>query len=66
MSRRMLGSSVSDIVNNGISFAAVVLPDGTIKLFLNPGISLDNVKYSVLFTNPNSVIASSGATLQNL
>lgn len=65
MTRRLL-PTVSDVVNNGVSFIAVVLPDGTIKLYLAPGLSLDNVKYNIIFTNPNSVIGVSGATLQNL
>lgn len=54
MTRRRL-SSISDIVNNGIGFTAVVMSDGTIKLYLNPGVSLDNVKYSIVITNPNSI-----------
>ncbi len=65
MTRRIL-SSISDIVNNGIGFTAVVLPDGTIKLYLDPGVSLDNVKYSIVITNPNSITTASGGTLQNL
>ena len=65
MTRRRL-SSISDIVNNGIGFTAVVLPDGTINLYLDPGVSLDNVKYSIVITNPNSITTASGGTLQNL
>lgn len=64
MTRRLL--DVSNIVNNGISFKAVVMPDGTIKLYLDPGVSLNNVKYSISFTNVNMIQAENGATLQNL
>ena len=56
----------SSIINNGISFTSVVLPDGTIKLYLNTGISLDNIKYSVTFTDPSKIQTASGANLQNL
>lgn len=59
-------ADVSNIVNNGLSFKAVVLPDGTIKLYLDPGMSLNNVKYSISFTDPSFVTTASGATLQNL
>ena len=42
MSRRRL-EDVSNLINNGVGFTSQVLPDGTIKLYLNPGVSLDNV-----------------------
>ncbi len=65
MTRRRL-ADVSNIINNGIGFTAVVLADGTIKLYLDPGVSLENVKYAVSFTDPSQVVAISGSSLQNL
>lgn len=38
MTRRRL-ADISNIINNGIGFTAVVLADGTIKLYLDPGVS---------------------------
>jgi hypothetical protein len=45
----------SAIINNGISFTSQVLSDGTIKLYLNTGLSLNNIKYSVSFTDPSKI-----------
>lgn len=65
MSRRRR-LDVATIVNNGLAFTAVVLPDGTIKLYLDPGLSLNNVIYSISFTDPSRVTTVTGASLQNL
>lgn len=59
-------ADIANIVNSGVGFTAVVLPDGTIKLYLNTGVSLSDVKYSVTFTDPSKIITTSGATLQNM
>lgn len=66
MSRRLLSDAASNIVNNGLGFEAIVLPDGTIKMYLDPGVSLDNVRYTVSFTDPSQVTTLTGDTLQNL
>jgi len=65
MTRRRL-ADISNIINNGIGFTAVVLADGTIKLYLDPGVSLENVKYAVSFIDPSQVVSISGSSLQNL
>lgn len=65
MTRRRL-ADISNIINNGVGFTAVVLADGTIKLYLDPGVSLENVKYAVSFTDPSQVVGISGSSLQNL
>lgn len=65
MTRRLL-EDASNLINNGLGFKATVLADGTIKLYLDPGVSLDNVKYTVSFTDPSQVTTLSGDTLQNL
>ncbi len=64
MVRRMLG--VSEIVNSGLPFKSIVLEDGTIKLYIDQGISLNNIKYSISFTDPSQVTTVTGGTLQNL
>lgn len=65
MNRRRL-ADVPSLINNGVGFKPVVLADGTIKLYLDPGISLENVKYVVSFTDPTQVTTISGSSLQNL
>lgn len=65
MQRRRL-ADVPSLINKGLGFKAVVLSDGTIKLYLDPGISLDNVKYTVSFTDPTQVTTLTGDSLQNL
>lgn len=65
MTRRLIQDS-SSLINNGLGFNATVLPDGTIKLYLDPGVSLENVRYTVSFTDPTQVTTLSGDTLQNL
>lgn len=42
------------------------MPDGTMKLKLQPGMSLDNVKFDVVFTDANAVQTKSGGALQSL
>ena len=38
--KRRLATEMSDLINDGVDYDAVVLPDGTIKLYLNPGMSV--------------------------
>lgn len=40
MKRRLIQSGTTSVINNGITFKSVVLPDGTMKLYLDPGVSL--------------------------
>lgn len=40
--KRRLVSDMSDLVNDGVGYDAVILPDGTIKLYMDPGMSLEN------------------------
>lgn len=47
VSRRMLQSTISDMVNNGLSYTAVVMPDGTIKLYLDMDVSLNGAQFQV-------------------
>ena len=42
------------------------MPDGTIKLYLEPGVSLDDIDYQIVVTDPSKITTESGATLQTL
>ena len=66
MKRRMM-ASIADLVNNGLELDDIIVyPDGTVKILLDPGISLNDVTYEVIFTDSSAITTSSGATLQNL
>lgn len=65
LSRRFV-QDISSLVNEGVSFTYQVLPDGTIKLYLSPGISLDNVQYTIAFNDASGISTLSGGSLQNL
>lgn len=62
---RRLQSS-ADMINEGLYFDAQILPDGSLKLKLNPGQSLDNVNFDVIFTDSSAIQTKSGQSLQNL
>jgi hypothetical protein len=64
VTRLLQGSS--SLINNGVTFSAIVLPDGTIKLLLAPGMSLQNAQFQVVFTDTSSISTSSGQSLQSL
>ena len=66
LSRRRTIQSISQLVNNGVSFTYKVLPDGTIKLYPSLGVSLSNVQFSISFNDASAIKTSSGGTLQNL
>lgn len=65
MTRRRL-QDLATLVNEGVSYRAVILPDGTIKLYLDPGVSLSNVQYSIVISDASAIQAASGGNLQNL
>lgn len=54
------------MINEGLYFDAEIFPDGSLKLKLNPGQSLDNVSFDVVFTDPSAVQTKSGQSLQSL
>lgn len=53
-------------MNNGLQYTSEVMPDGTIKLTLAPGVTLTNPSFTVSITNPSMITTSSGQTLQSL
>ena len=63
---RRLASEMADLINDGVEYDAVILPDGTIKLYLNPGMSVENSEYEVVFTDGQYITTEEGSTLQNL
>lgn len=54
------------MINNGLEFDAVVLPDGTLKLLIDYDIDLQNAQFQVVFTDPTKISTSSGQSLQKL
>ena len=62
----MLQTTSSDIINNGLEFDAIVLPDGTLKLLIDYSIDLQNAQFQVVFTDPTKIATSSGQSLQQL
>lgn len=58
--------SYSSMVNNGIPYTAQVMPDGTIKIILDPSVSLTNPSFTVSINDPSKITTASGATLQSL
>ena len=57
---------MADLINDGVEYDDVILPDGTIKLYLNPGMSVENSEYEVVFTDGQYITTEEGSTLQNL
>ena len=45
----------SGLVNNGLQFTSTVMPDGTIKLVLSPGITLNNPSFTVSINDPSKI-----------
>jgi hypothetical protein len=56
----------SSIVNNGIQFTTQVMPDGTIKLVLAPGITLTNPSFTIAINNPAMITTANGDSIQSL
>jgi hypothetical protein len=55
------------MINDGVDFDFEILADGTIKLILKPGMSLDNVNFNVDFTDSNAIQTKNGGnSLQTL
>jgi len=54
------------MVNNGLSYTATVMADGTIRIVLSPEVSLTNPSFTVTINDPNRITTSSGATLASL
>lgn len=61
-----LMQSYSNMVNNGLSYTAQVMADGTIKIILDPSISLVNPSFTVTINDPTKITSESGASLQSL
>ena len=67
MAARLLQSSLSTVVNNGIGFTYKILANGTVKLYLDVQISLANPQFSINIKDPSAIIATkSGVSLQNV
>jgi hypothetical protein len=54
------------LVNGGLQYTSEVMPDGTIKLTLAPGVSLTNPSFTVSINDPSLITTASGQTLQTL
>ena len=54
------------MINNGLSYTATVMADGTIRVVLNPDVSISNPSFTVSINNPNQITTSSGSTIENL
>ena len=63
LNRRVLQANM---VNNGLSYTAEVMADGTIRIVLSPEISLSNPSFTVSINNPNQITTASGSTLSSL
>lgn len=58
--------SYSNMINNGLPYTATVMADGTIKLVLDPSISITNPTFTVTINDPSKITTSSGGTLSSL
>jgi hypothetical protein len=56
----------SNLVNSGVPYTATVLPDGTIKIVLDPSVSLTNPSFTVSINDPSKITTENGAHLQSL
>lgn len=54
------------MINGGLPYTATVMPDGTIKIVLDPSVSLTNPSFTVTINDPARITTNSGATLENL
>lgn len=53
----------SEMINGGLPYSAQVMPDGTIKITLDPSVSLTNPSFTVTINDPSKITTASGATL---
>jgi hypothetical protein len=53
----------SEMINGGLPYSAQVMPDGTIKITLDPSVSLTNPSFTVTINDPSKITTTSGATL---
>lgn len=51
------------MVNNGLPYTATVLDDGTIKITLDPSVTLTNPSFTVSINDPSKITTSNGASL---
>lgn len=58
--------SYSSLVNNGLPYTAQVMPDGTIKIVLDPSVTIKNPSFTVSINDPSKITTASGASLQSL
>ena len=59
--------TIGTLVNNGVTYTYQILNNGTIKLFLSVGTSLNQPTFSVSITDPAAVISTTtGISLQNV
>ena len=58
--------STASLINGGLPYQAEVMPDGTIRIVLSPGVTLTNPSFTVTINDPNMITTQSGATLSNL
>lgn len=55
------------LVNNGVTYTYQILSNGTIKLYLDVGLTLSNPTFSVTITDPAAIVSTeTGMTLQNV
>jgi hypothetical protein len=57
---------IGTLVNDGITYTYEILSNGTIKIYLDVGISLTQPTFTVDISDPSAVISESGVTLQNV
>lgn len=53
-------------VNGGIPFTVTVMNDGTIRLVIDPSLSLTNPSFSIKINDPSMISSASGASIQSL
>jgi len=59
--------TIGTLVNNGVTYTYQILANGTIKLYLDVGLTLSNPTFSVSINDPAAVVSSeTGMTLQNV
>lgn len=54
------------LINGGLQFTSTVMPDGTIRLVLNPGITLNNPSFTITINDPSKISSASGDSLESL
>ena len=59
--------SVTELINDGVSYTYTILSDGTIKLYLNLNTDLNNPNFQIRFSDPTAIVSTeNGATLQTV